>query len=478
MNDRMSRFFLPSALVACCLAGVLMVVFRPGYLTNADNLGMLIFLELVLAVIWNYRQRFFPFLILVFIFSGTGVPPMGFWHSGRWFVLGVGALAGLFNYVRDHRHHFGMFHLTASFCVLAAIFSSLVSSYPNQALLKALSLLLLFLYAACGIRLAVAGREESFFPVLLLGCELLVYITAICYFIAHFEFFGNPNSLGAVMGVLVVPVMLWEVVVTERPLTQKRRILALSLSLLLLLSSYARAGILAAAVSCILLCVALRRYRTLLLVMGSALLMALVVATMAPAPSESPQSLASSFVYKGHQESGVLGSRKTVWQQALASVREHRWFGTGFGTSATGADATEQSSRFVSGPQATREHGSSYLAILEWVGAVGAVPFFALVFMVAINVGRSLAWMRRSGNPSSLVVPIAAVMAAGLVHAAFEDWLFAVGYYLCVFFWTLAFVLVDLLPAAHLSVQDNHVDAPFSPLRWSRSFGAAHLPTR
>jgi hypothetical protein len=36
------------------------------------------------------------------------------------------------------------------------------------------------------------------------------------------------------------------------------------------------------------------------------------------------------------------------------------------------------------------------------------------------------------------------VLAAGLVHAAFEDWLFAVGYYLCVFFWAFAFILIDL----------------------------------
>jgi hypothetical protein len=28
----------------------------------------------------------------------------------------------------------------------------------------------------------------------------------------------------------------------------------------------------------------------------------------------------------------------------------------------------------------------------------------------------------------------------------FEDWLFAPGYYLCVFFWSLAFVLVDVAP--------------------------------
>jgi hypothetical protein len=34
-------------------------------------------------------------------------------------------------------------------------------------------------------------------------------------FALHYSFFGNPNSLGAVMGVLVVPMMLWGVFTTE-----------------------------------------------------------------------------------------------------------------------------------------------------------------------------------------------------------------------------------------------------------------------
>jgi len=28
----------------------------------------------------------------------------------------------------------------------------------------------------------------------------------------------------------------------------------------------------------------------------------------------------------------------------------------------------------------------------------------------------------------------------------FEDWMFAVGYYLCVFFWAIAFIMMDVLP--------------------------------
>ena len=40
------------------------------------------------------------------------------------------------------------------------------------------------------------------------------------------------------------------------------------------------------------------------------------------------------------------------------------------------------------------------------------------------------------------------VVLAGLVHASFEDWLFAVGSYPCLFFWVFAFVLADILPDA------------------------------
>jgi hypothetical protein len=57
-----------------------------------------------------------------------------------------------------------------------------------------------------------------------------------------------------------------------------------------------------------------------------------------------------------------------------------------------------------------------------------------------------LAWMRRTGDALCPAIPAAAVIAAGLVHAGFEDWMFAVGYYVSIFYWTMAFILVDLVP--------------------------------
>jgi len=108
-------------------------------------------------------------------------------------------------------------------------------------------------------------------------------------------------------------------------------------------------------------------------------------------------------------------------------------------------DEVVETRGFASNSKFTREHGSSYLAILEWQGLLGVAPFLALVLAVALNAGEVVLWVRRTGNAFSPALPFALVVIAGLVHAAFEDWLFAVGYYLCVFFWSLAFVLNDFV---------------------------------
>jgi hypothetical protein len=52
--------------------------------------------------------------------------------------------------------------------------------------------------------------------------------------------------------------------------------------------------------------------------------------------------------------------------------------------------------------------------------------------------------MRRTLDGTHPAVPLAMVCVAGFINAMFEDWLFAVGYYLSVFLWCLAFCMVDL----------------------------------
>ena len=236
MDDRYTKLILPIILLSCCLLAVYVAIFRPGYLSSARYLGALVFLQIMAAAIWNYRQRFFVLLLVVFLWAGMALPLRAAWVSGRWFVLTAGALAGFVIYMKDRDQHFGLFHLVAFFCVLAALISAMASAYPEQAILKTLSLVLLFLYGAAGARLAVMGREAQFFNGVLLGCELLVYFSVISYFIFHFAIFGNPNSLGALMGVAVVPFLLWGVIISAGERRQRRRTFALVLSCLLLLS--------------------------------------------------------------------------------------------------------------------------------------------------------------------------------------------------------------------------------------------------
>jgi O-antigen ligase len=472
MSELMSKLLLPVMIAIGCLFALYAAVFRPAYFSSSDQLAALLFLQILLAALWNYRSRFFPLLLAVFLWAGMALPLNAAWTAGRWIVLAVGALAGLVVNNRDQRHCFVMFHLVALFCVVAALVSAAVSAYPSLAFLKAMSLLLLFLYGSSGARLAVQGREASFFANLVLGSEVLVYLTAILYFIFQFEVFGNPNSLGAVMGVAAAPLLLWGILESERPTTRWRRTTAFAIALLLLFSSYARAGIAAAVVSCVLICVALRRYGLLFRGVGIALLLAALVAAVAPLHQQPVESLTSVFVYKNRREDGILASRRSIWDETLSTIQEHPWLGSGFGTSPTSSEVVPQSGSFESLREATREHGNSYLAITEWVGVVGDIPFLGLVVLVVVNVARALAQMRRTGNVLSPTIPLAGVLAAGLVHAGFEDWLFAAGYYLCVFFWALAFIMVDVLPAtATAAVQD----APRAPRAWAHSFGGDTL---
>jgi len=212
------------------------------------------------------------------------------------------------------------------------------------------------------------------------------------------------------------------------------------------------------------MCLALRRYK--LLGQGIILIAILVAGSAVLDPeafSKTVSHLTDAVVYKGKDPSlGVLNSRQTPWQGAVETIRSHFWFGSGFGTTDTGKDASEfvnQYGGYATSEKVTRENGSSYLAITTWVGVLGVVPFVLLLGSLLGSIVRTVLWMLNTGNPCHPAIPLAMVMVGGLAHAVFEDWLFAVGYYLCVFFWSLAFILVDIAPYAPL---------PRFSFRWRR----------
>ena len=349
--------------------------------------------------------------------------------------------------LRERRHHFGLIHVVATFAILASLVSAAVSQFPSVTLLKALSILLLFLYGSTGARLAVTGRENSFFIGLLTGCEVFVAGLAALYAVG-IEAMGNPNSLGAVMGVVGAPILLWGTLASEKPFDRRRRMALYAVALYLTYASHARAGMVAALISSGLLFLTLRKYT--MLAKGVTVVTILVAASAIVQPeafSNSVSTVISSVIYKGVTEGSVLASRESPWQAAVDSITKHPWFGTGLGTTNSSEAPNAHLGIFSSSTVATTENGSSYLAILAGVGILGVIPFSLLLLLLLEKIVRTVRWMVRTGSAKHPAVPIAAVLVAGLFHAGFEDWLFAPGYYLCVLFWSLAFIFVDVAPA-------------------------------
>ena len=419
------------------------------YFGNVTFLGGILLLEILIAGLWKYEQRLLVLMMIAFAWAGMPLPGKGAWTIGRWAVLGAGAAVGYVIWLKNPRGGFRLIHLLALFCISAAFVSATVSPFVQMASLKALSLLLLFLYCATGARLAILGREARFFHGLLLAGEITVYATAICYLGLGQPIWGNPNSLGAAMGVGIFPILLWGWVTADEPALRFRRLFALLLCTYLIKLSMARAAFAAMLLVTVIFCVGLRQYKLLAKAMGLALVLVALTGLFAPDNlSKSLGDLKDAVLYKGHKDEGVMGSRRSPWEKTVSTIKQHPWFGTGYGTSPTGEDPGFDFGTFSSSAETAREHGSSYMTIAEWVGLLGVMPFVALLALTVVNAGRVCVWMNRTCDPRHYSIPLAMVIVAGLAHAAFEDWLFAAGYYLCVYFWVLAFVLADLVPAS------------------------------
>jgi O-antigen ligase len=447
LSERVSKI----AFIGAALLGTLVLacaaLSRPGYFTSQKYLGGFILFEFLIAALCLYRRVFFPIVIVAFLLAGVDLPVGPGWTIARWVFLGAGALVGCLIALKERCLRFTLFHTVACFSVLMAVVSAAVSRYPNVALLKVLSLALLFLYAGTGTRLAAFGRANRFFNGLVIGCEIFVGAIAALYFVG-IEAMGNPNSLGAVMGVACAPILLWGILAESEKAVQLRRWVLYGASCYLTYASHARAALAALLLASGLLCLALRKYK---LAIEGSIVVIMLLALAAIFEPDTVASLFASMLYKnGDQQVGLLASRENPWHAAVDNIREHPWFGMGLGTTATGGDADDERTKFSSNVNLTTENGSSYLAIASGVGMLGVIPFALLLILLLKDVAVTLKWMLKTRNPAHPAIPLAMVMVAGFVHAGFEDWMFAPGYYLCVFFWSLAFVFVDVVPSARV----------------------------
>ena len=447
MNDRTPKIIAVAAMAAGVLVLLLVATTRPEYFTSQRYLTALLAAECLIAAVWLYKRAFFPVFIATFLLAGLDLPIASAGTIGRWLVLGLGAVVGTVIMLKERRLRLGSFHALALFSVLAGMVSAAVSRYTLQSSMKVLSLFLLFLYASTGARIAVSGRENRFFLGLLTACEIFVAVIAACY-LSGKEIMGNPNSLGAVMGVVAAPILLWGTLLKQEAFAHRRRVFFFGVAMYFTFSSQARAALLAATVSCGLLCLILRKYRLLAQGLGIIAIVAGFTAIVRPdAFSNTISWTTSAVVYKGKEPGeGIMSSRESPWQDTVDVIRDHVWFGTGFGTSDKGEVDRTQLGRFASTSALSTEHGSGYLAILSWVGVFGVLPFLLLLAALLGKVIQTFTWMFSTRDPAHAAVPLAIVVLGGLIHAGFEDWLFAPGYYLCVFFWSMAFMLVDQVP--------------------------------
>jgi hypothetical protein len=441
------RFALIALGVLICGVAFVWLERRPLLVTNTTYLGGILVLEVVVACLFRFQTVFFPMTMGCFLLAATSLPLAGPSFTIRWLFLGVGALVGFSVWMRTSRErHFDGFHLVALFCVFSALASASASAAGRVGLLKAGSLFLLFLYASTGGRLAVAGHEATFVRGLVRTCEGLVFFVAACYFVGY-NFFGNPNNLGAFIGVVATPVLLWAALTAEDRSQKKLRYCALALCGVLLYVTVCRAAIVADVIVTVGLTIALRHPRLLVrAVFVGALFLEIMAVANPSRMGDFMDSLSGRFIFKtsGRTNTGIFGSRESPWDTTIAAVKQHPFFGTGFGTSDLGLNGSSRESAIYTVEGTNREHGSSYLAMAEYMGLLGIVPFLMLLFLVMRAVVQVLAWTRRTGSPSHCAVPFALIVAAGLLHATFEDWLFATGSYLSVFFWVSAFLLVDM----------------------------------
>ena len=409
---------------------------RP-YLFGESNLLALMVLVAAGIVASQYETHFWPLMIAVFFWAGSGLPLAGPMELFRWVVLGSSAFLALAYYaMRSHRISFNHLHLLGLFTVVTVFASALVSVNPLMTLLKALSLAALFLYGSIGARILWSTNPEPFVRKLVLMSEVLVYLTAICYLVS-FQLWGNPNSLGLIMGCICWPVLLWRWMLPATRYEFRRRSIVLFVCGAFLVASLARASMIAAFLTSMFLLVGARRYRTLLI--GVSLFATILLMVYLKAPGRF-HSASETLLYKQSERRKLGESREKPWEQSVDTFRERPWLGWGFGVADNSADWRFN---YVTIGRLTRERGSSYLTMLEGTGVIGTLPFALLILCLIREIWRVFSWLRRTGKVNHPAVVAAPIILGGIVNAIFEDWMLAVGYYMSVFFWVIALSLRD-----------------------------------
>jgi len=351
-------------------------------------------------------------------------------------------------------------HPTHVSLALFVVFAAISSSYsPNSlmTLLKTASfgslVLAAVLYGRLEARQGSGGQCQLFEP--LYWCAVLVALGCILshlHLLPHSQGsfstryfqgpFGNPNSLGAFVS-LVAPVLLLRIfdpLHKRGPEPYANVALAIS-SLVFLLMSRSRAGILGTILGCgwWLYFSYRKAFRAFL---GGVAVCGVITWAYFPGYLKS---LDEVYLRKGGAY--VLQSREDLWGASWNAAKDSPVIGVGFGA-AKGYSEDWELGFATSG--ASREKGSSYLALIEEVGVIGFGLLMAPLAWALIGAADRLSRLRTRHPPAAefwSTLTLSACLVGGLGNAFSEAWLTAAGFFTTVIFWMAFGVLASRLAA-------------------------------
>ena len=387
---------------------------------------------------WLFRTR--PLLVPVFALGvwlayGSWVLPIfrsGLWGNLRWALLVVLAAQGVVEIWRWGGATPLSPPIIGFVLFSAATFASVTYSLiPLLSLYKGVAFLLGLVALVFGLGLRHREAPQSWLRLLatanliIVATSILLLPLAIGYDSGFFRgIFVNPNSLGSSLA-LTFPALLWfrEQLLRDAPLLFRSKLITLVVvaDVLLIFMSRSRSSLIATAVVLVLYA-SLRASRLAWTVVYG------VVILLLASPSAASQ-VGRDAAFKGRSVEAAFETRIGQFDATLNAAKSSPITGYGFGISVGDSEWDGSLSSELVG----REKANAYLALVEEVGLVGAVPMIAGL-MAALWIGfresRRLKW-RGDATTAALFI----TLAAGIANMNFEAWLTSIGSFEGFIFW-------------------------------------------
>ena len=437
-NRKLSYIRYFPVLLICLITGV-SSVYLPEYTLI---LSFLISVTIIFLIVDKIFDFLFCACLLVFLFAQFRIPAVEF---SRWLLL---LILGMFSayLVRNKRFATSPVALGIGLLASYSIITSGLSYYPTISFLKSISLFLLagfllFIPPAIDILFSQISPKDFiirmyfFLAILIVISNTFFFVLApsSSFLAGRFRgWFMNPNGIGAIYGIFLLPIV-WFKFSEQKNGVQKFGILLLFiLTLVQLLASQSRAGILAGILSLYILFVGQKNLSMRILILG------LIVIILLSIYLENPESnLIKQFIYRNET---ILdgGNRIPKWIDIWNRFLVKPILGSGLGVTDTG-----QRDMFAfSSLNYTLEKANSYLGVLEELGIIGLlIIFLSILIPIFKACWKGLIAINLPQEKSSLI--LIAIIVAGLFNAIFEAWLFSVGSLISLSFWIFAALLLQ-----------------------------------